>query len=586
MPLLTFSSTILAESPMTLVSWWKPLLMFVPLVPWALLVSKVYDKHAARFHLPRRLWNMIHLIVGVVAIAVFVLMPVKNDFGFVASFFGMAAILAADLFVFAKIANKDDRVPERFHIRMNMDSFRQAKAEKEAAKLQSKVALAIKGPDEKGKLAVLVPAPKPETPEFEVRIAAEELFTKAVDARASQLDLLPTGKDNTYGVSYLVDGVRQAGDTLPGANALKLLDFWKAAAKLDTSERRRKQVGMVQIEKETAKKVARVTSVGGAKGLQMTMLFDPEQAVTRKLGDMGLLEMQLAELKSIVQEEKGVVLISAPPDSGRTTTLYTVVRQHDAYTKNIHTVEMEPQGSIEGVRLNQFDADKEGTEFSTTVRSVLRRDPAVVGVADLPDANTAKEISKSDHERTRVYLAFKSDSALGAIQTWVKAVGDAKQAAEGLHGVTCQRLLRRLCPNCRVAYPPPGEMLKKLGIPEGKVQQLFKKGGQVLIKNKPEICPMCKGVGYQGQIGVFEIFSIGPEEREKVAAGDYNGLRAQFRKKGLPTLQQAAIRVAIDGVTSVEEVMRVTTEGGAAAPGGSAGAPAKPSPQSSAPAGA
>jgi general secretion pathway protein E len=354
------------------------------------------------------------------------------------------------------------------------------------------------------------------------------------------------------------------------------MDFWKSAAKLDVNERRKKQVGQVAIEQETMKKVARVTTVGGAKGMQMTMLFDPEQAVTRKLADLGMLEMQLNELKSIITEEKGTVLLSAPADAGRTTTLYTIVRQHDAYTKNVHTVETEPQASLEGVRLNKYDADKEGAEFSTTVRSVLRRDPNVVAIAELPDANTAKEVSKADQDRTRIYVSMKGDSALGAIQTWVKAVGEPKGAAECLHGAVSQRLMRRLCPNCRVAYPPPGEMLKKLGIPEGKVQQLFKKGGQVLIKNKPEVCPMCKGVGYQGQIGVFEVYGIGPDEREKIAAGDYNGLRAQFRKKGLPTLQQAAIRVAIDGVTSVEEVMRVTAEGGGAAAGAGSSPPAGP----------
>jgi type IV pilus assembly protein PilB len=323
--------------------------------------------------------------------------------------------------------------------------------------------------------------------------------------------------------------------------------------------------------------------------MQLSMLFDPEQAVTRKLGDMGLLEMQLNEIKAIVAEEKGTVLLASPPDSGRTTTLYTLTRQHDAYTKNVHTVESDPQAALEGVRLNQFDAEKEGVEFSTTVRSVLRRDPSVVAVAELPDANTAKEVAKADHERTRTYVSLKGDSALGAIQTWVKAVGDPKQAAASLHGVVAQKLLRRLCPNCRVAYPPPGDMLKKLGIPEGKVQQLFKKGGQVLIKNKPEVCPMCRGVGYQGQIGVFEVFSIGPEEQDRIAAGDYSGLRAQFRKKGLPTLQQAAIRVAIDGVTSVEEVMRVTADAPSApaAPAtSSTTAPPKPSSQSPASTGA
>jgi type II secretory ATPase GspE/PulE/Tfp pilus assembly ATPase PilB-like protein len=588
MPLPTLQTTMtLAESPMMLVSWWKSLFLLVALVPWAILVSKVYDKHAARFHLPRRKWNLVHMLVGVVAVAAFMLMPVKHDFGFLAAWFAMVAILAADLFVFAKLANKDDRVPERFRLRLDMDSFKQAKAEKEAAKLQAKVTLTIKGPDDKGKLTVAVPPPTPETPEFEVRIAAEELFSKAVEARASQLDLVPTGKDNTYGVSYLVDGVRQAGDTMPGANAIKLMDFWKSVGRLDTTERRRKQTAMVSVERDTTKKLVRVTTVGGAKGMQMTMLFDPEQAVTRKLNDLGLLDMQLAELKAIIQEEKGTVLLTSPADAGRTTTLYTIVRQHDAYTKNVHTVETEPQAALEGVRLNQFDAEKEGADFSTTVRSVLRRDPAVVAVADLPDANTAKEVAKADHDRTRTYVSLKGDSAMGAIQTWVKAVGDPKQGAAALHGVVAQRLLRRLCPNCRVAYPPPGEMLKKLGVPEGKVQQLFKKGGQVLIKNKPEVCPMCKGVGYQGQIGVFEVFAINAEEREKIAANDYNGLRAQFRKKGLPTLQQAAIRIAIDGVTSVEEVMRVTAEGGATPPAaGANGAPSKPSPQSPASAGA
>src|SRR6185503_9210606 len=201
-------------------------------------------------------------------------------------------------------------------------------------------------------------------------------------------------------------------------------------------------------------------------------------------------------------EEKGVVLLATPPDGGRTTTLYTIVGMHDAYTKNVQTVEIEPQAVLEGIRVNKFEPDKEGAEFSTTVRSVLRRDPDVVGVAELPDANTAKEISKSDVERTRVYVAMRADSALAAMQGWVKAVGDAKAAGACLHGVIAQKLLRRLCPNCRVGYPPSAEMLKKLGIPEGKVQQLFKKGGQVLIKNKPEICPVCHGVGYQGQTAV------------------------------------------------------------------------------------
>jgi hypothetical protein len=105
-------------------------------------------------------------------------------------------------------------------------------------------------------------------------------------------------------------------------------------------------------------------------------------------------------------------------------------------------------------------------------------------------------------------------------------------------------------------------MLKKLGIPEGKVQQLFKKGGQVLIKNKPEICPVCNGSGYYGQDGVYEVCFFDKEERDLVVQGNLNGLKAAMRKRNVPTMQQVAIRKAVDGITSVEEVMRSLGEGG------------------------
>ncbi len=109
-------------------------------------------------------------------------------------------------------------------------------------------------------------------------------------------------------------------------------------------------------------------------------------------------------------------------------------------------------------------------------------------------------------------------------------------------------------------------MVKKLGLPPDKIKQLFKKGGQVLIKNKPEVCPVCSGGGYVGLVGVFEIFPLGEAEREFIKKSDWNGLKVEFRKRGLPTVQQTALRKAIDGITSVEEVVRITSEGGGAAP--------------------
>jgi type II secretory ATPase GspE/PulE/Tfp pilus assembly ATPase PilB-like protein len=241
--------------------------------------------------------------------------------------------------------------------------------------------------------------------------------------------------------------------------------------------------------------------------------------------------------------------------------MYSMLKLHDAYTSNIQTIEYEIEDAIEGVKQIKFDQSQEDADFSTTVRSTLRRDPDVVGICDLPDASTAKIIANSDFDRTRVYLSMKSDDALAAIQLYARGVGDAKLAAKGLHGVVSERLVRVLCSNCKVAYQPSPEMLKKLGLPADKVKQLFKKGGQVLIRNKPEVCPTCNGIGYSGQTGCFGVFPLEDEERKMIAAENWTGLRTAMRKRSLPTSHQAALRKAVEGVTSIEEVSRISSSG-------------------------
>lgn len=588
-------NTVLLAEGMILSSVWKPLLILPPIVAWAWVVSKVYDKHANLFALPRRAWNLGHMGAGLLGLLLCLFLPPlvgANQFAFFAGWIAMIIVLVVDLVVYPMKANKDDRVTAKHRITLNYILKSEQATKKDKGKQDknlAKVLLTLRAADEKGKFTIDIPAPQAETPEYEVRAAAEQMYIAAINNRAAQVDIQPATKD-TYSVTYLVDGVAQkAGEPLPLANAVKIMDFWRGAAKLDINDRRRKQQNAMQIEGPGGRHTARLTSAGVQGGMRVTMLFDPETAVNRKLENLGMLPMQTEELKKIVAEAKGVVLLAARPDQGRTTTLYAVTRLHDAYTQNVQTVEMEPQGSIEGVRANRFDPNADastvnaagpagavsGGEYSTLVRSILRRDPTVVSVAELPDAATAKEITKSDHERTRIYVSIPAGDALTAIQGWAKMVGEPRAAGACLHGVVGQRLVRKLCGNCRVAYPPTPDMLKKLGLPEGKIQQLFKKGGQVLIKNKPEVCPICKGSGYMGQEGIFEVYSLDKEERELISTGNLQGLRATFKKRQLPSLQQVAIRKAVDGVTSVEEVLRVTTD---PTPGSTPQQPAAPAP--------
>jgi type IV pilus assembly protein PilB len=567
------TSPTLAAEGFILMSLWKPLLILLPFVPWGHVVSRVLDKHAARFFLNRDMWNMVHLVAGLLAVMA-VLMPyTKSEASFWIGWGIMIVILVADVVVFALVVNKDERVPEEHHLRLDFSSLQEKREAKAAAKLQGKVELVLKGPDK-----VAVAAPNVDTPEFGLRVAAEGVYIKAASVRATQIDVAPTGKEGVYAISSLVDGVRTPPEALPAAEAVKIIDFWKSIAKMDVADRRKKQVADIAVERGDSRKKVRLTTIGGQGGPRLTLLMEPEAQVRRKPADLGLLEPQMTELKKIIEDAHGVVLLGAPLDGGRTTSLYTIVKMHDAYTKNVQTIEIDVQDALEGVRQNKFDPQADGAEFSTLTRTIMRRDPDVVAIAELPDAATAKEIARIDQERTRTYVSLKADNALQTMQTWMKAVGDLDAASKCLRGAVAQKLLRKLCMNCRVAYQPSPEMVKKLGLPPDKIKQLFKKGGQVLIKNKPEVCPVCGGGGYLGQDGVFEVFPINDAARAMLKAGDWNGLKVEFRKHGYPTIQQAALRKAIDGVTSVEEVLRITGEGPAPGQAAAAQAAAKPPP--------
>ena len=570
---LGISFTLAADDAMFLVSFWKPVVLLLPIIGWGWVVSNVYDKHAKRFFLETERWGMIHMIFGVVAFAAALAIPLANEGAFWAGLGAMILILLANLGLYAFVVNRDERVPAEHRIGLNFSAQMAArKAAKQKAKSAGSVKLIIRD-----SAKVLVAAPQTETPEFELRVAAEDIMIKAFDARAAQVEVIPVGKDNAYAAAFLVDGVRTAGPQFAGPLANKMMDFWKAAAKLDIADRRKQQIGDCVVEHGSTKKNVRITSIGAQGGMRLTMLFDPATAILRKAADLGLAEAQMVELKAMVLDEKrGVVLMAGQPDGGRTTSLYSILQMHDAYTQSIQTVEIEPQGNLEGIKHQAFDPFSEGADYATTVRSMLRRDPDVLGVAEMPDAATAKEAAKSDGERSRLYLSIKATDCLDAAEIYVKAVGDPAQAAKHLRGLIAHRLLRKLCGNCKVAYPASPEILKKLGAPEGKVKQLFKKGGQVLIKNKPEVCPVCQGGGYYGQEGYFEIYSLTDEDRELVAASNFAGLKASLRKRPLLTLQQAAIRKALVGLTSVEEVQR-SMSGQNQAP-----APAAPRPASAA----
>ncbi|MBS0192132.1 MAG: ATPase, T2SS/T4P/T4SS family [Phycisphaerales bacterium] len=549
----------LAES-LNLVSWWKPVLFLFPLLAWAWAVSTVCDKHAAKYYLERERWNYIHCIAAFIALLAVLFMPPigsGGEFTWIVSFLVFSGLLASSVLAYVTVANKDERVPENGKVSFELSKLASLVESKNPKKVKGKGGTSVLVFRRVDKSAVDVPAA--DSPDFEVRLAAEGMITRAVDIRATKFDLAPSNKEN-YQVVYYVDGVKTAGETFPAASGVKLIDFWKAAAKLDVADRRKKQSGDLTVERGSAKNKLHIDTQGGQSGQKLSVVFDPEQQVRKTAEQIGWTAEQTELIRGWSSSRGGVVLLAAPPESGRTTTLYTVMKMHDAYTNNVQTVEIELEDALEGIRQNKWDPQAEGPDFGTLVRSILRRDPDVVGIAQVPDPQTAKEIVKADPEKCRVYASIPADSAVGAVQAWVKLLGDPDAAAKSVHGVLAQKLIRKLCINCKQAYQPTPDILKKLGLPPDKVKQLFRKGGEVLVKNKPEQCPVCQGTGYLQREGIFEVFNVDDGAREMIRAQNWAGLKAELRKSALPSIQQAALRKAIEGFTSVEEVLRVTAD--------------------------
>ncbi|MBX9737573.1 MAG: hypothetical protein K2X32_11670, partial [Phycisphaerales bacterium] len=272
-----------------LMSFWKPVLPLIILGAWAWVVASVYDKHAARFFLAREKWNIFHLVMGTLALAAAFLMPVPGHAGIAAGLGAMIVILVIDLVAYAVAVSRDDRVPEQFKIRVDvLQKMAASRAEKRKTKSAGAAKLVVRFPDKS-----TMPVPEAESPEMAVRSAAEMVYLSALAQRASQIEIVPSGKDQSYAVRMLVDGVGIAGDTMPAQNAIRVMDWWKSAAKLDVADRRKKLQGLATIEHAGGKRTIRVTSIGVQGGMRVEILFDPDTAVRRPAKDLGLLDNQM-----------------------------------------------------------------------------------------------------------------------------------------------------------------------------------------------------------------------------------------------------------------------------------------------------
>jgi len=246
-----------------LVSWWKPLVLLAMFAPWAWIVATIYDKDAKQWLLGVGKWNAIHVASGLLAWAGALASP---SFLIAAPVFLL--VLTSDIFAYRIAHNKSERVPESARWRFNLDGLKQMLAKKKDESVITKgLVLGFRGPDG------LARAPEKETPEYEVRLAAETVVNDAIDARASRFDIAPTA-DKKYGVSFIIDGVRKTSEPMHAGQGVAVIDFFKRVAGLDVDDRRRRHVADLRIERQAAKRDIRLTTLGDARGQRLQGVFD------------------------------------------------------------------------------------------------------------------------------------------------------------------------------------------------------------------------------------------------------------------------------------------------------------------------
>ena len=402
-----------------------------------------------------------------------------------------------------------------------------------------------------------VPPPEPRTPMFFGYRTAYDLLTDAMWRRASTITFSPKG--DSYEVTYYIDGAATKQPSVPREQMEYFIHFAKELAALDANEKRKPQKGKFRTHQKKAHADWEVMTAGSTAGEQVRLKHISKEHDLR-ISELGLAPDQQEQFESITRMHQGVFLISGPHKSGLTTTLYALLRSHDAFLNNINTLEKQPAAELLNITQNTFALTDTGTTtYAKKLQSIVRMGPDVIGVGECEDTDTAKVVSVAGKDGKLAYVVLNADNVLQALGKWIKMVGDKKVIAETLIGICNQRMMRTLCEECKQGYTPNKELLKKFNLPAEKAKVLYRPGKEVYDKRgKASVCEHCQGTGYVGRMGVFEMIVLNDELRAAIRqVKQLPELGMQFRRAKMLYLQEQALRKVMAGKTSINEMLRV-----------------------------
>jgi len=386
---------------------------------------------------------------------------------------------------------------------------------------------------------------------------AQELLSDVIKLRASDVDVSPVGPQAQ--VRYIVDGVLQSRPAIDRDLAEGVVDYLKGLAGMNVADRRRPQTGHLSVDMGAVRADMKMSVAGTTRGQRMQLRVLQESVQTR-LEDLGMSDTLQTRLVQINTADRGLIIVAAPKGNGVTSTLYSLLRKHDAFMKQLVTLEALPSTDLENITQVRYDKPE---EMPRQLIRLVRQDPDVIMVDQCATTEGAKAVCEAASAKT-VLLGANASSTFVALAKWLKACGGdgaARQMGmENLNAIVCQKLLRKLCPACKEGYTPSRERVAKLNLPPDKIEQFYRPPGERTDeKGRPIICPTCYGTGYLGRTAAFELLEVNDEIRQLVTqGGSLEQIQAACRRAGMLYLQEQALRKVIEGITSIEEVIRVS----------------------------
>ena len=373
------------------------------------------------------------------------------------------------------------------------------------------------------------------------------ILMQAIKDRASDIHIEPF--KNKINIRYRIDGVLY--EIPPPARHLlpAIVSRIKILSNLDIAERRLPQDGVFFVKVDNKGIDIRVSTIPAIFGEKVVLRILDKSATPLNLGDLGFDPEELEKFRRAINSPHGLILITGPTGSGKTTTLYAALNEIKSPRKNISTVEDPVEYKLEGINQVQIKTNI-GFTFAGALRAFLRQDPDIIMVGEVRDMETAQICIRASLTGHLVLSTLHTNDAPSAISRLIDIGLEPYLISSSLIMIGAQRLVRRLCPECKEAYETTPALAKDLGI---KQELLY----------KPKGCDYCSHTGYRGRVAIYEIVLMNDKLRELIARGASLGeIKDKIKELGLKTLLKSGLKKAEEGITSVEEVLSITLVAG------------------------